>query len=127
MRMKLSWCAAGIGLEASVTIVDGHMVALDTTQKLIQLADGSQLTYDLLLVTTGLQVTTGHVLSQCYLHLCSTLGGIHGVPQVHYKGRQGDYYVMVMENLLYKFTIFIYMLEYSNYYFSHISFDMLKI
>ncbi|XP_038986299.1 casein kinase 1-like protein HD16 [Phoenix dactylifera] len=27
------------------------------------------------------------------------LGGIHGVPRVHYKGRQGDYYVMVMDML----------------------------
>lgn len=27
---------------------------------------------------------------------CSTLGGIHGVPRVHFKGRQGDYYVMVI-------------------------------
>ena len=25
----------------------------------------------------------------------SALGGSHGVPRVHYKGRQGDYYVMV--------------------------------
>lgn len=25
----------------------------------------------------------------------STLGGSHGVPKVHYKGKQGDYYVMV--------------------------------
>ncbi|PSS17955.1 Casein kinase 1-like protein [Actinidia chinensis var. chinensis] len=29
----------------------------------------------------------------------STLGGSHGVPNVHYKGRQGDYYVMVMDML----------------------------
>ncbi|XP_017407579.1 casein kinase 1-like protein HD16 isoform X1 [Vigna angularis] len=29
----------------------------------------------------------------------NTLGGSHGVPQVHYKGRQGDYYVMVMDIL----------------------------
>ncbi|KMZ60331.1 Casein kinase I [Zostera marina] len=28
-----------------------------------------------------------------------TLGGIHGVPQVHYKGRQGDFYIMVMDML----------------------------
>lgn len=28
-----------------------------------------------------------------------TLGGSHGVPRVHYKGRQGDYYVMVMDML----------------------------
>uniref|UniRef100_A0A2K2B1Q3 non-specific serine/threonine protein kinase n=1 Tax=Populus trichocarpa TaxID=3694 RepID=A0A2K2B1Q3_POPTR len=28
-----------------------------------------------------------------------TLGGSHGVPLVHYKGRQGDYYVMVMDML----------------------------
>ncbi|KAL5707873.1 non-specific serine/threonine protein kinase [Ranunculus cassubicifolius] len=27
------------------------------------------------------------------------LGGIHGVPRVHYKGKQGDYYVMVMDML----------------------------
>ncbi|KAF5466539.1 hypothetical protein F2P56_016456 [Juglans regia] len=29
----------------------------------------------------------------------NTLGGSHGVPHVHYKGRQGDYYVMVMDML----------------------------
>ncbi|XP_020087888.1 casein kinase 1-like protein HD16 isoform X1 [Ananas comosus] len=29
----------------------------------------------------------------------NTLGGIHGVPRVHYKGCQGDYYVMVMDVL----------------------------
>ncbi|KAJ7513987.1 hypothetical protein O6H91_23G021800 [Diphasiastrum complanatum] len=29
----------------------------------------------------------------------NTLGGSHGVPSVHYKGRQGDYYVMVMDML----------------------------
>ncbi|KAF2323466.1 hypothetical protein GH714_035598 [Hevea brasiliensis] len=29
----------------------------------------------------------------------SFLGGSHGIPRVHYKGRQGDYYVMVMDML----------------------------
>ncbi|MBA0864235.1 hypothetical protein Goshw_000835, partial [Gossypium schwendimanii] len=29
----------------------------------------------------------------------TTLGGSHGIPRVHYKGRQGDYYVMVMDML----------------------------
>ncbi|CAA6664699.1 unnamed protein product [Spirodela intermedia] len=29
----------------------------------------------------------------------SALGGSHGVPRVHYKGRSGDYYVMVMDML----------------------------
>ncbi|RVW79240.1 Casein kinase 1-like protein HD16 [Vitis vinifera] len=29
----------------------------------------------------------------------NALGGSHGVPRVHYKGRQGDYYVMVMDML----------------------------
>eukprot|EP00217_Crustomastix_stigmatica_P003297 CAMPEP_0183797840 /NCGR_PEP_ID=MMETSP0803_2-20130417/17234_1 /TAXON_ID=195967 /ORGANISM="Crustomastix stigmata, Strain CCMP3273" /LENGTH=604 /DNA_ID=CAMNT_0026042513 /DNA_START=90 /DNA_END=1904 /DNA_ORIENTATION=- len=29
----------------------------------------------------------------------SSLGGTHGVPKVHFKGRQGDYYVMVMDLL----------------------------
>ena len=27
----------------------------------------------------------------------STLGGSHGVPRVHFKGRQGDYYIMVLD------------------------------
>ena len=30
-------------------------------------------------------------------HSNQSLGGIHGIPRVHYKGRQGDYYVMVSE------------------------------
>ncbi|KAM7490475.1 hypothetical protein LguiA_033396 [Lonicera macranthoides] len=29
----------------------------------------------------------------------STLGGSHGVPRVHFKGRQGEYYIMVMDML----------------------------
>ncbi|KAK7394119.1 hypothetical protein VNO78_14638 [Psophocarpus tetragonolobus] len=29
----------------------------------------------------------------------NTLGGSHGIPRVHYKGRQGEYYVMVMDML----------------------------
>ncbi|EOY32395.1 Kinase family protein isoform 3 [Theobroma cacao] len=29
----------------------------------------------------------------------NALGGSHGVPKVHYKGKQGDYYVMVMDML----------------------------
>ncbi|CAK8560245.1 unnamed protein product [Lathyrus sativus] len=29
----------------------------------------------------------------------NTLGGSHGVPQVHYKGKQGDYFIMIMDVL----------------------------
>ncbi|CAK9153505.1 unnamed protein product [Ilex paraguariensis] len=29
----------------------------------------------------------------------NTLGGSHGVPRVHFKGRQGEYYIMVMDML----------------------------
>ncbi|XP_057454401.1 casein kinase 1-like protein HD16 [Lotus japonicus] len=29
----------------------------------------------------------------------NTLGGSHGVPQVHYKGKQGDYFIMIMDML----------------------------
>ncbi|KAK4269324.1 hypothetical protein QN277_022495 [Acacia crassicarpa] len=29
----------------------------------------------------------------------TNLGGSHGVPRVHYKGKQGDYYIMVMDML----------------------------
>lgn len=34
----------------------------------------------------------------------SSLGGIHGIPRVHYKGRQGDYYVMVSHFLKHAFV-----------------------
>ncbi|KAI3683465.1 hypothetical protein L1987_83969 [Smallanthus sonchifolius] len=35
----------------------------------------------------------------CEWQVYNTLGGSHGVPRVHYKGKQGDYYVMVMDML----------------------------
>ena len=44
--------------------------------------------FDYLVIT--LSYTSCH-----YLVLPSVLGGSHGVPRVHYKGRQGDYYIMV--------------------------------
>jgi hypothetical protein len=47
---------ARMGVQAAVTIVDGQMASLDTAQKLVGLDDGSQLSYDLLVVATGLQV-----------------------------------------------------------------------
>ncbi|KAG0456759.1 hypothetical protein HPP92_024547 [Vanilla planifolia] len=43
-------------------------------------------------------MSTEMPLNQSF-HLNSALGGSHGVPRVHYKGRQGDYYVMVMDML----------------------------
>lgn len=46
-----------MGLHANVTIVESHMVALDAQQQVLMLADGGQLPYDLLAVTTGLQVS----------------------------------------------------------------------
>jgi len=36
-----------------------------------------------------------HVITLCWVLVNSALGGSHGVPKVHYKGKQGDYYVMV--------------------------------
>lgn len=33
--------------------------------------------------------------SDSFWYYYSTLGGSHGVPRVHYKGRQGEYYIMV--------------------------------
>jgi hypothetical protein len=50
---------AAIGLQASVTVVDSHMVALEASERMVLLADGSQLAFDLLAVTTGLQVCMG--------------------------------------------------------------------
>ncbi|KAJ0778206.1 putative non-specific serine/threonine protein kinase [Helianthus annuus] len=29
----------------------------------------------------------------------STLNGCYGIPRVHYKGRQGDFYILVMDML----------------------------
>lgn len=44
----------------------------------------------------------------CFFSL-SALGGSHGVPRVHYKGRQGDYYVMVCM-LFFFFVSMIYVI-----------------
>ncbi|KAI3891328.1 hypothetical protein MKX03_023225, partial [Papaver bracteatum] len=38
------------------------------------------------------------VFTFCFV-LRSTLGGSHGVPRVYYKGKQGDFYIMVMDML----------------------------
>lgn len=51
----------------------------------------------------------------------STLGGIHGVPRVHYKGRQGEYYVMVWWRLFFflvhfHFFLNCYLLMFSELY-----------
>lgn len=61
---------AQLGLHASVTMVDSHIVALDPEQQLLVLADGSQLPYDLLTVVTGLQVSTQHAGQQEGLPSC---------------------------------------------------------
>lgn len=55
-----------LGLHANITIVDSHLVALDAQQQLLMLADGSSLPYDLLAVTTGLQVGGGAVGSKSH-------------------------------------------------------------
>ena len=52
---------ARLGLEARVTILDAELVGLDTKQRTVQIhgEEGeSQLPYDLLLVTSGLQEQT---------------------------------------------------------------------
>lgn len=60
---------ARMGLQASVAIVDSHMVALDTQQQQLVLADGTQMPYDLLVVATGLQVCP--VVSCSAIAFCS--------------------------------------------------------
>ena len=52
---------ARLGLEARVTILDAELVGLDSQQRVVSLSSESgesQLTYDLLLVTSGLQEQT---------------------------------------------------------------------
>ncbi|KAF9597291.1 hypothetical protein IFM89_016432 [Coptis chinensis] len=52
-------------------------------------------------VSGGTERGTGPGAMEVVLSLLHfiVLGGIHGVPKVHYKGGQGDYYVMVMDIL----------------------------
>ena len=38
------------------------------------------------------------ILTTSVFVLVSTLGGGYGIPRVHYKGRQGEYYIMVRTN-----------------------------
>lgn len=45
-------------------------------------------------------------LTLLMVYVESTLGGSHGIPRVHYKGRQGEYYVMVWSTQQ-PFNIFI--------------------
>ena len=47
---------ARLGLGASVSVVEGALVGLDRREKAVLLDSGAVLPYDLLLVTTGLQV-----------------------------------------------------------------------
>ncbi|KAG1678295.1 hypothetical protein FOA52_013916 [Chlamydomonas sp. UWO 241] len=49
---------ARLGLEARVTLVDAELVGLDAGQRLAELSDGGVLSYDLLLLTCGLQEQT---------------------------------------------------------------------
>ncbi|KAK6129677.1 hypothetical protein DH2020_036543 [Rehmannia glutinosa] len=42
---------------------------------------------------------TGPGAVEFLVFFSSALGGSHGIPRVHYKGRQSDYYIMVMDML----------------------------
>ena len=53
--------------------------------------------------------------------LSSALGGSHGVPKVHYKGRQGDYYVMVCQQL---HLFVVYGFHFSNLFPSSLNFKL---
>ena len=47
----------------------------------------------------------------------STLGGSHGVPRVHFKGRQGDYYVMVLDLLFSNFLRSVSLMVFPSFFF----------
>lgn len=34
------------------------------------------------------------------MYSSSSLNGVHGIPKVHYKGRQGDFYIMVSTRII---------------------------
>jgi hypothetical protein len=56
---------AKLGLDARVAVVDAEMVGLDRTSRLLELSDGSQLPYDILMVTSGLQVGLTEFWTEC--------------------------------------------------------------
>lgn len=62
-------------------------------------------------------------VSSLTLSFCSTLGGSHGVPRVHYKGQQGDYYIMVCIENTFSSLVYIHRLE---FVYSHVN-DMESI
>ncbi|KAL6751227.1 hypothetical protein V8C86DRAFT_2782277 [Haematococcus lacustris] len=49
---------AKLGLDARVTLLDAEMVGLDRGNRMLELSDGSQLPYDVLVVAAGLQEQT---------------------------------------------------------------------
>ena len=49
---------ARLGLEARLTMVDAELIGLDVQQRVMELSDGRQLPYELLLVTSGVQEQT---------------------------------------------------------------------
>jgi hypothetical protein len=49
---------AKLGMDARANVLDVDMVGLDTANRVLDLSDGSQLPYDLLLITSGLQEPT---------------------------------------------------------------------
>lgn len=55
--LRCSAMLAKLGLDARVSIIDAEMVGLDRASRLLELSDGSQLPFDVLLVTCGLQVS----------------------------------------------------------------------
>lgn len=52
------------------------------------------------LIVIAIGISRMHINFVCVKHPSgSTLSGIHGVPRVHYKGKQSEYYIMVMEHV----------------------------
>lgn len=52
-----------------------------------------------------LVISSGTFNSSCLCPFGSTLSGNHGVPRVHYKGKQGEFYIMVLGNEPYIFSL----------------------
>lgn len=62
-------------------------------------------------IVTILVIPSSHLYKaldlRLFLYVLSALGGSHGIPRVHYKGRQSDYYIMVCALLCLFFFFFV--------------------
>lgn len=64
---------AKLGLDARVTLLDAEVVGLDREGRVIELSDGSQLAYDVMLVACGMQEQTCNTFAETDLEVAGAI------------------------------------------------------